>query len=115
MQKLFPQTQSKSCGMASGDLDDLMVAVMREKGVDMSEHVAQTLGDVAEQDFDLVIAFTEAAGEAAKAAFEETNAAIEVWPLPDPSQGSLDVRAIMNNYRAIRDNIETRLKRAFVE
>ncbi len=115
MRKLFPGTLSHSCGMASGDLDDLMVAVMREKGVDMSEHEAQTLGDVAEQKFSLVIAFTEAAGEAAKAAFEHTDIPIKVWPLPDPSQGSLDVRAIMNNYRAIRDNIETRLKRAFVE
>lgn len=115
MRKFYSHTQAQSCGMAAGDLDDLMVAVMHEKGVNMSEHNAQTLGDVAEQKFDLVVAFTEAAGEAAKAAFEDTGTAIEVWPLPDPSQGSLDVRAIMNNYRAIRDNIETRLKRRFVE
>lgn len=115
MRKLFPETDSHSCGMTSGDLDDLMVAVMREKGIDMSAHEAQTLGDVAEEGFSLIIAFTEAAGEAAKAAFEDSGTPIEVWPLPDPSQGSLDVRAIMNNYRAIRDNIETRLKRAFVE
>jgi len=85
MRKLFPNAVSQSCGMASGDLDDLMIA------------------------------FTEAAGDAAKAAFEGTNTSIEVWPLPDPTQGSLDVRAIMNNYRAIRENIEARLKRAFVE
>jgi len=115
MRKLFPDTDSHSCGIASGDLDDLMVAVMREKGVDMSDHEAKTLGDVAEQPFGLVVAFTEAAGEAANAAFEDTGIPIEVWPLPDPSQGSLDVRAIMNNYRSIRDNIETRLKRVFVE
>ena len=115
MRKIFPDTASHSCGIASGDLDDLMVAVMREKGIDMSMHKAQTLGEVAEQDFDLVIALTDAAGEAAKAAFEDTNTSIEVWPVADPTQGSLDVRAIMNNYRAIRENIETRLKRAFVE
>ena len=115
MRKLFPNTMSQSCGMAFGDLDNLMVAVMREKGIDMSEHKAQTLGDVAEHDFDLVIAFTDSANEAAKAAFEGTDIAIEFWPIADPSQGSLDVRAIMNNYRAIRDNIEARLKRAFVE
>ena len=115
MRKLFPNTISQSCGIASGDLDDLMIAVMREKGIDMSEHKAQTLADVAEQNFGLVIAFTEAAGDAAKAAFEDNDISIEVWPLPDPTQGSLDVRAIMNNYRAIRENIEARLKRAFVE
>ena len=115
MRKQFPETVTKSCGIAAGDLDDLMVSVMREKGMDMSEHYPQTLGDVCEQNFDLVIAFTEAAGEAAKAAFEDSATPIEVWPIPDPTQGSLDVRAMMNNYRAIRDNIEGRLKRAFVE
>ena len=115
MNKLYSYTQAQSCGLAAGDLDDLMVAVMREKGVDMSEHDAQTLGDVANHPFDLVIAFTDAAGDAVKAAFDATDTMIEVWPLPDPSQGSLDVRAVMNNYRAIRDNIEARLKRAFVE
>ena len=115
MRKLFPNTTSQSCGIASGDLDDLMVAVMREKSIDMSQHKAQTLGDVAEQNFGLVVAFTEAAGDAAKAAFEDRDISIEVWPLPDPTQGSLDVRAIVNNYRAIRENIEARLKRAFVE
>lgn len=115
MRKLFPDTSAKSCGIAAGDLDDLMASVMREKGIDMSEHDAQTLGDVADHNFDLIITFTEAAGEAAKAAFEDSATPIEVWPIPDPTQGSLDVRAIMNNYRAIRDNIESRLKRAFVE
>lgn len=115
MRKLFPNVESQSCGIASGDLDDLMVAVMREKGVDMSAHEARTLGDLTNETFDLVIAFTEAAGESAKAAFADTDTKIEVWPLPDPTQGSLDVRAMMNNYRAIRDNIEGRLKRAFME
>ena len=114
MRKLFPHTEAQSCGIAAGDLDELMVAVMREKGVDMSGHTAQTLADMGEGKIDLVIAFTEAAGESAKAAFAENGTRIEVWPLPDPTQGSLDVRAMMNNYRAIRDNIEGRLKRAFV-
>ena len=115
MRVLFPDVQSQSCGIAAGDLDDLMVAVMREKGADMSNHEAQTLGDVVDDDFDLIIAFTDAAGEAAKAAFEDKDVKIEVWPLPDPTQGSLDVRAMMNNYRASLDNIEGRLKRAFLK
>jgi len=92
----------QSCGLASGDLDDLMVAVMAEKNIDMSAHEAQTLGDISETHFDLVIAFTEPAGSAAEAAFAGTETVIETWPLPDPTAGSLDVRAIMNNYRAIR-------------
>ena len=48
-----------------------------------------------------------------EAAFFETETTVQSWPIPDPTQGSLDVRAMMNNYRAIRDNIEGRLKRYF--
>lgn len=113
MRKLYPDVDVQSCGMAAGELDDLMVAVMREKGVDMSAHKAQTLGDVSERPFDMAVAFTDAAGAAAEATFFGSGAFVERWPIPDPTHGSLDVRAMMNNYRAIRDNIEARLKRRF--
>ena len=113
MSKLYPNVDVQSCGLASGELDDLMVSVMREKSIDMSGHSAKTLGDVSETPFDIVIAFTAAAADAAEAAFHDTDTTIDRWPIPDPTQGSLDVRAMMNNYRAIRDNIEGRLKRRF--
>lgn len=113
MNKLYPGITTRSCGIAAGELDDLMVAVMREKGVDMNGHKAQTLGEVCDEPVDLVIGFTEAAAAAAEAAFEDRSTRIERWLIPDPTQGSLDVRAMMNNYRAIRDNIEARLKRRF--
>ena len=113
MRKLYPSVDVQSCGMAAGELDELMVAVMREKGIEMSVHNAQTLGDVSEQPFDIAVTFTEAAGEATEATFYGTVTQVERWPIPDPTHGSLDVRAMMNNYRAIRDNIEARLKRRF--
>ena len=113
LQKRFPEADIQSCGIETGELDDLMVAVMREKGVDMSGHKGQSLHNVSHQNFEHIIAFTEAAGEAAVAVFGHSNAVIETWVLPEPTQGSLDVRAIMNNYRAIRDNLEGRLTRYF--
>jgi len=33
--------------------------------------------------------------------------------IPNPGEGSLDVRALLNNYRAIRSNIDARLAREF--
>lgn len=102
-----------SCGLEAGELDDLMVAVMREKGIDMSGHTAQTLESLAGQHFDVVIAFTESAGEAAKAVFGESETEILVWPTPDPTAGMLDVRAMMNNYRSVRDFIGGRLTKQF--
>lgn len=108
-------TYVQSCGLAAGELDDLMVAVMREKGVDMSEHNSRTLDDLSDASFDVAIAFTRDAGRAAEAYFHDMDTVVEVWPTPDPTAGALDVRSMMNNYRAIRDNIEARLKRRFGE
>jgi len=114
MQKLVgDQVYVQSCGISKGQLDSLMVAVMKEKGIDMSTHDAQSLADLQDSSFDVIIAFTEDAGAAARAAFEGQDVKIETWPTPDPTSGQLDVRSMMNNYRAVRDNIDAQLKRYF--
>lgn len=114
MKKRFgDKTYVQSCGLATGELDDLMVAIMREKGIDMSAHESKTLEDIGDTNFDIVIAFTDPAGEAAMAAFADTDTEVEVWPTPDPTQGRLDVRAIMDNYRSVRDYLDNRLQRRF--
>lgn len=108
-EKVFVQ----SCGLEAGELDQLMVSVMAEKGIDMSNHKARTLSDLQDGSFDLVITFTADAGHAAKTIFADQDTVIETWLLPDPSAGALDVRAMMNNYRAMRSLIENRLKTRF--
>ena len=99
----------QSCGISKGDIDDLMVAVMKEVGVDKSGHTARSLDDIEDKSYDTVIAFTADAGEAARAVFEGSDTEIIVWPTPDPTSGELDVRAMMNNYRSVRNFIENRL------
>ena len=103
----------QSCGESKGDIDSLMVAVMKEKGVDMSNHQARTLTELQDGSFDVVIAFTESAAAAAQAVFEGRDVEILTWRTPDPTAGALDVRSMMNNYRAVRDQLEARLKRHF--
>ena len=108
------QLYVQSCGISKGELDSLMVAVMKEKNIDMSGHEAKSLKDLQDGSFDMIIAFTDDAGAAAKAAFEGQDVTIETWPTPDPTSGQLDVRSMMNNYRSVRDNIEAQLKRYFI-
>lgn len=108
--KLYPSTiEAQSCGLAQGDADQLVEAVMKEVGVDMSQHTPKVLHNFDPSSFDTVIAFTPSAHEAAKAYFGESSAEIIHWPLPSPEEGSLDIRGIMNNYRSLRDVIKTRL------
>lgn len=114
MRKLYPDMNIiESCGLSQGETDQLVDAVMREIGIDISEHKPKTLDSFGEQPFDVVIAFTPSAFSAAQAYFEESQTQILNWPLPDPGAGSLDVRAMMDNYRAMRDLIKNRLIRHF--
>ncbi len=103
------QVYVQSCGVSKGELDDMMVAVMKESGVDMSGHTSRSLSDLQDNSFDTVIAFTDDAGESARAIFGDSDTEILVWPTPDPTSGELDVRAMMNNYRSVRSFIENRL------
>lgn len=112
-QRLGDHVDVQSCGLTPIEPNDFMLSVMREIGIDMSEHEPLALADLQDDTFDRVIAFTSAAQAAAQAAFEGTDVKIELWAVPDPGEGSLDVRALLNNYRAIRTNIATRLEREF--
>lgn len=103
----------RSCGLSPVDPNEFMLSVMREVGIDMSEHEPLALADVQDDDFDRVIAFTASAQAGAEAAFEGRDMNIELWAVPDPGEGSLDVRAMLDNYRAIRSNIDARLGREF--
>ncbi len=100
----------QSCGLEAGGRNELMVAVMREKGIDLSRHNSKTLSDLQDSNFDLVISFDSQTFEAAKAVFADNECEIECWEIPDPTKGSMDVRAMMNNFRAVRDNIEMRIE-----
>jgi len=103
----------KSCGITPDDPNDFMINIMQEVGIDMSGHEPLALSDVKDESFDRVIAFTQTAKEAAEAVFGTQKGAIDLWAVPNPGEGSLDVRALLNNYRAIRSNIDARLGREF--
>ncbi|MCF6275220.1 MAG: hypothetical protein L3J05_05605 [Robiginitomaculum sp.] len=103
----------QSCGLEAGELSDLMVAVMREKGMDLSAHKSKTLAEIADTSFDVVIAFNTDAEAAVRAVFDDSDTKIDCWPTPDPTQGAMDVRAMMDNFRAVRDVIEMRIDKKF--
>jgi protein-tyrosine-phosphatase len=111
--QLGDTAEVKSCGLSPVEPNDFMLSVMNEVGIDMSEHNPLSLASVQDDTFDRIIAFTASAQAAAEAAFEDRETPIELWTVPDPGEGSHDVRAMLNNYRAIRSNIGARLEREF--
>ncbi len=107
------QIYVQSCGLSSGPLDDLMVAVMAEKAIDMTAHEPQGLRDLQDSSFDLIITFTDTAHAAAATAFEGQDVVIKTWPIPEPVTGHLNIGHVMTNYRIVRDQIETQINGHF--
>lgn len=111
--RLGTKANVKSCGLTPDDPNDFMLSIMNEVGIDMSGHEPLSLDDVKDETFDRIIAFTAGAKAGAEAVLDVNHPEIELWAVPNPGEGSLDVRALMNNYRAIRSNIDARLAREF--
>ena len=102
--------EAYSCGLHPGEPDELMMTVMKERGIDMSAHAPRSLHDYADDSFDRIIAFSSDAAHASQAVFGE-DAPVELWNLPMPQTGSHDVRAVLDTYRALAGIIDTRLAR----
>ncbi|MEE9272752.1 MAG: low molecular weight phosphatase family protein [Robiginitomaculum sp.] len=103
----------QSCGLGTGELNELMVAIMREKGIDMSAHISKTLNEIGDSSFDIAIAFSEDVGAAVKSYFDDSDTVVEIWVTPDPTAGAQDVRAMMDNYRSVRSHIEGKIRIKF--
>lgn len=103
----------KSCGLTPEGANEFMISIMNEVGIDMAGHEPLALEDVCHDGFDRIIAFTKSAQAGAEAVFGQDGPKVELWAVPNPGEGSLDVRALLNNYRAIRANIDARLMREF--
>ena len=102
--------EAYSCGLAPGEADELMMTVMRERGIDMSGHDPKSLNAFASDSFDRIIAFSSDAEAASLAVFGD-DAPVELWNLPMPQTGSHDVRAVLDTYRSLAGIIDTRLSR----
>jgi protein-tyrosine-phosphatase len=102
--------EAYSCGITPGEPDELMMTIMHERHIDMSDHQPRSLQDYADDSFDRIVAFSSDAAAAAKAVFGK-DAPIDLWNLPMPQTGSHDVRAVLETYRTLAAIIDTRLQR----
>ncbi len=105
-----------SAGVRKDALDAFAIAAMEEIGIDIASHRPMTfeeLDDWEGLNFDLIVTLSP---EAHHRALELTRTAaveVEYWPTPDPTvqEGSREQR--LNAYRAVRDQLMTRIRNRF--
>lgn len=105
-----------SAGVQKGYLDPLAVAVMEEVGVDIARHKPVTfeeLDGLEGLNFDLIVTLSPPAHHKALELTRTNAADVEYWPTADPTavEGNRDQR--LDAYRAVRDELMTRIRERF--
>ncbi|MDA4847466.1 low molecular weight phosphatase family protein [Hoeflea poritis] len=102
-----------SAGVRPGERDPFVDAVLEEVGLDLGRRQPQTLDELEDDYFDLIVSL---APEAHHRALEMTrSSAVEAvyWPTPDPTVATGTRDQIVAAYRSVRDHIDMMLKRRF--
>lgn len=105
--QLLPSgTYVASAGVRRGERDPFVDVVMDEAGISLGKRQPQTLDDLEDDYFDLIVTL---APEAHHAALELTRSmAVDVvyWPTPDPTLATGTRAQIVDAYREVRDHLE---------
>ena len=112
----FGRTYVGSAGVRKGELDPFAVAAMEEIGLDITKHKPMTFEELEEWEglnFDLIVTLSPEAHHRALELTRSIAADVEYWPTPDPTptEGTREQR--MDAYRALRDQLQKRIKARF--
>ena len=94
-----------SCGVIKGPLDGFVVAVLQEKGIDVSRHEAQVFEALDPANFKLIVSFSRIAEDKARRwAYEGCETLF--WDVPPPQTNDQSRDSTLESYRQIRDLID---------
>jgi protein-tyrosine-phosphatase len=104
-QALPSGTWVASAGVKKGERDPFVDVVLDEIGLSLGRRQPQTLEDLEDDYFDLVITLTPEAHHAALELTRSSAVEVEYWPMPDPTveTGSREQR--LAAYRDVRDRL----------
>ncbi len=102
-----------SAGVATKDVDGYAVAVMREIGIDISNHVSLSIEALSLPAFDLVICFSNEAKQYAEDICKTVATEFEYWPVYDPVNQAEGRSNQLEHYRKLRMQLDELLNTNF--
>ncbi|MFM1815157.1 MAG: hypothetical protein RLZ98_1852 [Pseudomonadota bacterium] len=105
-----------SAGVKAGEHDAFVDIVMDEIGIDASKHAPQTIAELQDSTFDLIITLSPEAHHHALELTRVMAVDVRYWPTPDPSQALFtgNREQILAAYRDVRDRLFRRIKARFM-
>lgn len=107
------RVQPSSAGMEPRRLNPFAVEVMRERGIDISQHQAKAFSDDLARTMDYVVTVCGNAEE--RCPLLPPGVRRLHWPLPDPAQARGTPEELREIFRRSRDEIETLVRRLLDE
>ncbi len=103
----------QSAGIRRGETNPFMPIVIKEKGLDLDHHQPQTLSDLQDSLFDIIITLSPEAHHQAMEMTRTMAVDVEYWPTMDPTliDGNRDQR--LDAYRACRDTLAQKIRQRF--
>jgi protein-tyrosine-phosphatase len=111
--ELMPHVYVRSAGVEQGQADPFAVAVMAEKGLDISGRTPRTLEELADTSFDVVVTLAPEAHHHVLDMARTESFDVEYWPTLDPSGAQGSREQIMESYRATRDGLDKLVRKRF--
>ncbi|MBM3542203.1 MAG: arsenate reductase ArsC [Alphaproteobacteria bacterium] len=103
----------QSVGIRRRDMDGFTIAVMAEKGIDLSKHKPRMLDELDDKSFDVAVTLTPEAHHRMLEMTRTLSIEVVYWPTLDPSAAEGSREQVLEAYRAVRDLIETRVLERF--
>ena len=105
----------ESAGIRPGAHDPFVDEVMGEIGIDMRRHTPQTIADLHDTSFDLIVTLSPEAHHQALELTRTFAVEVEYWPTFDASLmiESGNRQQVLNAYRQVRDTLFRRIKERF--
>lgn len=106
-------TYIRSAGVRAGERDPFVDAVLEEIGLSLGRRQPQTLEELEDDYFDLIITLSPQAHHAALELTRSSAVDVVYWPTMDPTVATGTREQILDSYREVRDHlaglIESRL------
>jgi protein-tyrosine-phosphatase len=102
-----------SAGVLSGARDPFVEVVLNEKNLSLGKLVPQTLDELEDAFFDLIITLSPEAHHAALELTRTMPVEVEYWPTHDPSGAGETREQKIDAYRLVRDELERRIALRF--
>jgi protein-tyrosine-phosphatase len=103
----------QSAGVKPGEADPFVAIVMDEIGINLDGHAPQSIADLQDTSFDLIISLSPEAHHQALELTRTMAVDVEYWPTLDPSFAGGNRDQILDAYRAVRDALFRRIKDRF--